>query len=99
MPSGMPNWLYQTIDFVRIVILFGLLFFVIEQSQKISQLETRIISLNNHITDIGEFVEGHEIGHPDDKPCDGCATPMMNDEVGDLMLDLMEALITKIEEE
>ena len=92
MPSGMPNWLYQTIDFVRIVILFGLLFFVIEQSQKISQLETRIISLNNHITDIGEFVEGHEIGHLDDKP-------MMNDEVGDLVLDLMEALITKIEEE
>ena len=92
MPSGMPNWLYQTIDFVRIVILFGLLFFVIEQSQKISQLETRIISLNNHITDIGEFVEGHEIGHLDDKP-------MMNDEVGNLVLDLMEALITKIEEE
>ena len=95
----MPNWLYQTIDFVRIVILFGLLFFVIEQSQKISQLETRIISLNNHITDIGEFVEGHEIGHADDKPCDGCVAPMFNDEAGDLILDLMEALISKIDED
>ena len=89
----------KIIDFIRIILLIGLVFFVFQQNKTINQLETRIVSLNNHITDIGEFVEGHEIGHPDDKPCDGCATPMMNDEVGDLMLDLMEALITKIEEE
>ena len=89
----------KIIDFIRIILLIGLVFFVFQQNKTINQLETRIVSLNNHITDIGEFVEGHEIGHPDDKPCDGCATPMMNDEVGDLVLDLMEALITKIEEE
>ena len=89
----------KIIDFIRIILLIGLVFFVFQQNKTINQLETRIVSLNNHITDIGEFVEGHEIGHPDDKPCDGCATPMMNDEVGNLVLDLMEALITKIEEE
>ena len=89
----------KIIDFIRIILLIGLVFFVFQQNKTINQLETRIVSLNNHITDIGEFVEGHEIGHADDKPCDGCATPMMNDEAGDLILELMEALISKIDED
>jgi len=89
----------KIIDFIRIILLIGLVFFVFQQNKTINQLETRIVSLNNHITDIGEFVEGHEIGHPDDKPCDGCVAPMFNDEAGDLILDLMEALISKIDED
>ena len=79
----------KIIDFIRIILLIGLVFFVFQQNKTINQLETRIVSLNNHITDIGEFVEGHEIGHADDKPCDGCVAPMFNDEAGDLILDLM----------
>jgi|TARA_R100000027_G_C2206338_1_gene81573 hypothetical protein len=89
----------KIIDFIRIILLIGLVFFVFQQNKTINQLETRIVSLNNHITDIGEFVEGHEIGHADDKPCDGCVAPMFNDEAGDLILDLMEALISKIDED
>ncbi len=88
----------KIIDFIRIILLIGLVFFVFQQNKTINQLETRIVSLNNHITDIGEFVEGHEIGHAD-KPCDGCVSPMFNDEAGDLILDLMEALISKIDED
>ena len=89
----------KIIDFIRIILLIGLVFFVFQQNKTINQLETRIVSLNNHITDIGEFVEGHEIGHADDKPCDGCVAPMFNDAAGDLILDLMEALISKIDED
>ena len=89
----------KIIDFIRIILLIGLVFFVFQQNKTINQLETRIVSLNNHITEIGEFVEGHEIGHADDKPCDGCVAPMFNDEAGDLILDLMEALISKIDED
>ena len=89
----------KIIDFIRIILLIGLVFFVFQQNKTINQLVTRIVSLNNHITDIGEFVEGHEIGHADDKPCDGCVAPMFNDEAGDLILDLMEALISKIDED
>ena len=89
----------KIIDFIRIILLIGLVFFVFQQNKTINQLETRIVSLNNHITDIGEFVEGHEIGHADDKPCDGCVAPMFNDEAGDLILELMEALISKIDED
>tara|TARA_B100001769_G_C21688966_1_gene381001 strand:- start:168 stop:449 length:282 start_codon:yes stop_codon:yes gene_type:complete len=89
----------KIIDFIRIILLIGLVFFVFQQNKTINQLETRIVSLNNHITEIGEFVEGHEIGHADDKPCDGCVAPMFNEEAGDLILDLMEALISKIDED
>ena len=82
----------KIIDFIRIILLIGLVFFVFQQNKTINQLETRIVSLNNHITDIGEFLEGHEIAHEN-------VTPIMNDEVGDLVLDLMEALINKIDED
>ena len=92
----------KTIDFIRIILLLGLVFFVWNQNKTIGQLETRIISLNEHVTDIGRFVEGHEIGHVDnDKLCDGCVRPMSKheEEVGDIMLELMGKLIDKIDED
>lgn len=91
----------KTIDFIRIILLIGLVFFVWEQNKTIGQLETRIVSINEHITDIGTFVEGHEIGHVDDKICDGCVMPMAghHEEVGVLILELMETLINKIDED
>ncbi len=89
----------KVLDFIRIILLVGLVFFVFQQNKTIGQLETRIISLNNHIADIGEFVEGHEISHADDKPCEGCMTPMFEEEVGVILLDLIGTLITKIEED
>ena len=86
------------LDIIRIVLLVGLVFFVFQQNKTIGQLETRLISLNNHIADIGEFVEGHEISHADKKPCEGCMKPMFEEEVGSIILELMANLITKLEE-
>jgi len=90
----------KTIDFIRIILLLGLVFFVWDQNKTIGQLETRIISLNEHVTDIGRFVEGHEIGHVDnDKLCDGCVKPMFEEEVGDLVLGVMGKLLDKLDED
>lgn len=89
----------KTIDFIRIILLIGLVFFVWEQNKQINQLETRIISINQHIIDIGTFVEGHEIGHRDKLPCEGCMTPMFEEEVGSIILELMETLINRIDED
>ena len=89
----------KTIDFIRIILLLGLVFFVWEQNKTIGQLETRIISINEHITDIGIFVEGHEIGHVDDKICEGCVTPLFEEEVGDMLLGVMGKLIDRLDED
>ena len=89
----------KTIDFIRIILLIGLVFFVWEQNKQINQLETRIISINQHITDIGTFVEGHELDHENPEQCEDCVTPMFEEEVGSIILELMETLINRIDED
>ena len=84
----------KIIDFIRIVLLVGLVLLVFDQNRTINQLETRIVSLNNHVIDLNDNIDDQNTFITQEH-----GATLVEEEMGELILQLMSTLINKIDED